>query len=305
MTVYIPTLDEFVQDPWTEESIALGDGESLCARFFEPRGPRRGSVLIAPAMGVPQTWYESFALWLQQQGFLVATFDYRGIGRSRPSALSRVKASVLDWARTDCEAMVRELDRRAPRQPMTWVGHSLGGQILPFVPSRQRINRVVTVGTGSGYWRQNQPALQRVVWLLWYVVAPLTTPVFGYFPGKRFNMVGDLPRNALLQWRRWCLHPDYAVGVEGEWARRAFASVQCPLTVLSFSDDEYMTREGTEALHRFYCEARLQHHRIEPRAHGLKRVGHFGFFRRDVGEALWDRYLRPALAESGDRAGAP
>jgi len=95
---------------------------------------------------------------------------------------------------------------RAPRMPLYWVGHSLGGQLLGLIPNRERIDRVITIATGSGYWRENSWQTKRFVWWLWYVVAPLALNVAGYFPGKRLRKVGDLPRGVMEQWRRWCLN---------------------------------------------------------------------------------------------------
>ena len=43
-------------------------------------------VLIVSAMGVPQRFYADFAEWLASQGHAVMSFDYRGVGESRPAA---------------------------------------------------------------------------------------------------------------------------------------------------------------------------------------------------------------------------
>ncbi len=71
-----------------EEAIAAADGERIAARFFAPAGPARGAVLLAGAMGTPQDYYRRFAEWLAAQGYLAATFDYRGTGLSRRQSLS-------------------------------------------------------------------------------------------------------------------------------------------------------------------------------------------------------------------------
>ena len=63
------------------------DGQRIATRFFRPQGKPKGSVLIVPAMGVTQDYYQPFASWLATQGFIAATFDYRGTGLSRPRAL--------------------------------------------------------------------------------------------------------------------------------------------------------------------------------------------------------------------------
>ena len=69
-------------------------------------------MLIVPAMGCAQDYYRAFATWLAAQGFLVATFDYRGIGLSRNRTLRGFKANIFDWARLDCAAMIDALPQR-------------------------------------------------------------------------------------------------------------------------------------------------------------------------------------------------
>lgn len=281
--------------PPIERDVAPADGHAIAARFWMPKCPPRAAVLVAPAMGTPQSYYADFAAWLAAQGFAVATFDYRGTGRSLRGRPGAVRADILDWARLDCAAMVDATAALAPGAPLHWIGHSLGGQIVPFVPNHDRVDRIVTIAAGSGYWRDNVPALRRKVWLLWWVAAPLLTPVFGYFPGRRLRMVGDLPAGVIRQWRRWCLSPDYVVGVEGAASER-FAAVRAPIVSLSFVDDEMMSARSIASLHRWYVNAPRRDERIAPSDVGLRRIGHFGFFRAAHARALWHDRLLPALA---------
>lgn len=278
--------------------VVTADGVTLAARLFRPQGAPRAAVLIVPAMGVPQAYYRAFAQWLAQQGFCAATFDYRGMGESRRGPLRAERADILTWARQDCAAMVDCVAAEAPDATLYWVGHSLGGQILPFVPNRQRVRKMVTIGTGSGYWRENAEPLRRRAWLLWYVIAPPLVRLFGYFPGRRLNMVGDLPRGVIEQWRRWCLDRDYAAGAE-PGARAQYAAVTTPIVSLSFEDDEFMSARNTESIHGFYVNAPRTMKRFAPRELGLSRIGHFGFFRADVGARLWSTQLLPELASPG------
>jgi predicted alpha/beta hydrolase len=274
--------------------VRAADGVEIDAGFFEAKAKARGSVLIAPAMSVPQSYYRPFAEWLAGEGYHAATFDYRGTGASRAGSLRGYKADILVWAGLDCAAMLEAVAQRAPDMPLYWVGHSLGGQILGFLPNRERIARAITVATGSGYWRENAPALRRRVWWLWYFVAPLATALYGYFPGARLRKVGDLPRGVMEQWRRWCLNPDYAVG-DGEHVRAQFAAVRTPIVSLSFVDDELMSARNTESIHGFYLNAPRTMKRIAPADAGVRRIGHFGFFRAAFEQPLWRAHVLPEL----------
>ncbi|MGA2776805.1 MAG: alpha/beta fold hydrolase [Steroidobacteraceae bacterium] len=276
--------------------ITAQDGHELAATFYRPEQTIVGSVLIAPAMGVSQRFYAALATWLACRGFLVVTFDFNGIGLSRRAGLRTLKVTITDWATSDCEAVIAAVSRESPARELYWLGHSLGGQILGLVPSRARITKVVTIACGSGYWMENTPSLKWKAWWLWYVVAPISMRLFGYFPGRRLRKVGDLPRGVMEQWRRWCLNRDYAVGVEGPEIRAQYAAMTTPITSFSFVDDEFMSARNTEALHGCYENSGRTMKRISPRDVGAEHIGHFGFFDAKFQDSLWQTYLLPELA---------
>lgn len=285
-----------------ERFIDNGNGHDLSSCWYQPGQEPAGVVLIAPAMGVPQRFYTDFANWLAGQGYLAVTFDYLGMGRSRRMPLRQLNVDILDWGRHGCSAVLAAAAEVAGGLPLYWIGHSVGAQILPLVDGHERLTRIVTIAAGSGYWRENSPQIRNKAWLLWHGLAPVLTAVAGYFPGGRIGAVGDLPAGVIRQWRRWCLHPQYLVGVEGEPVRQAFAAVRTPLTSLSFSDDEMMSARNTESLHGFYSSAPKTMQRIAPAEIGATRIGHFGFFRRQFADSLWTRHLLPELV--ADKQGA-
>lgn len=278
----------------------LGEGaQAIVAHFFSPRPEEsRGAVIIVPAMGVSQRYYWPFAEWLSAHGFLVATFDFQGIGLSRTRPLREVSTDIIAWAQVDCARVIESVTAQTRGAPLYWIGHSLGGQILPFVPNRLAISKMITIATGSGYWRETSPSLRRVAWWLWYVVVPVSLRLFGYFPGKRLRKVGDLPHGVMAQWRHWCLDSEYAVGAESESVREMYSAVTTPIVSLSFTDDEYMSARNTESMHCFYTSSRKKMKRISPGDIGVKRIGHFGFFREDFADSLWKNYLLPELSET-------
>jgi len=279
-----------------QQSVIAKNGCTILATFYCPDDDPKAAALIVPAMGVSQNYYAPFATWLAAQGFLVVSFDYSGTGLSSNGDVRKLNINIVDWARFDCDAMITAISVLAPDKLLYWLGHSLGGQIFGFVPDRSRIAKVVTIATGSGYWIENAPSLKWKVWWLWYFVAPMATRLFGYFPGKRLRMVGDLPRGVMDQWRRWCLNPEYAVGAEDPPARANFAAVTTPITSLSFTDDEFMSARNTASLHGFYENAPRTMKRISPQDVGAKRIGHFGFFNARFEDSLWQIHLLPELS---------
>ena len=282
------------------------DGFALQGRLYGEPLRSHAAVLIVPAMGVPQRFYADFAEWLVSQGHAVMSFDYRGVGESRPAqmkgSLRGLQADINTWAEQDTSAALAWLDARVSEQtPIHWLGHSLGGQIFGMVPNRDRVSRVVTIGVGTGYWLRNAAKARAYVWWLWFVVAPLAMKLHGYFPGKRLRKVGDLPLGVMQQWRRACLNRDYLVGVGGEKMRADYAAITTPILSLSFTDDEYMSARNTADMHAFYATAPRDMRRIAPQDIGVKRIGHFGFFRQKFSATLWPQvtqWLAPPLRES-------
>jgi predicted alpha/beta hydrolase len=255
-------------------------------------------------MGVDQGYYAEFARWLAAQGYAALHFDYRGMGGSRPLAAKRslrgFRADLFDWCR-DIDAAIDTLLVRHPELPLFVVGHSLGAQLPGLLRHRDRIAGLVSVAAGSGYWRDNAPQLKRIVLYFWHVLVPLAVAVAGYFPGKRIGKVGDLPRGVVMQWRRWCMHPRYHVGAEGEGVRQRFAAARFPVVALSITDDEMMTERGTRVLLDCYENAPREMQRIAPADVGATRIGHFGFFRPQFEATLWRR-LERLLAGFGGSA---
>jgi len=283
------------------------DGRPLAAHRFDAALPRAVTV-IGPALGVPQAFYGDFAAWLAGRGLTTLTFDYRGIGRSAPRSLRGFAASIDDWVHRDFEAVVREAVRIAGGRPLFVVGHSMGAQLVALLPSSPRVRALVAVAGGSGYWRGFPVAMRPMMLLMLHGVAPLAIPVAGYFPGRRLRMLGDLPAGVMRQWRRWCMHPDYLVGVE-PGARDAYARARFDLLSLSFTDDAMMPLRNIETLQSHLAGVARESRRISPAEAGGP-VGHMGFFRRRHRETLWPVAAQWLLARTGDpataaRAGAP
>lgn len=271
-----------------KQTLQVTDAVSLALRVYEPEGAARASVVIGGAMGVRQSFYEAFALWMAQQGFRVTTFDYRGHGDSLQGAMRDVKADLFDWAQ-DYEAVISKAKAALPLRPLFLLGHSLGAQLPGLLQKPEQVDGLLSVAAGSGYWRDNAPRLRRVVPYFWWVLVPLATRLFGYFPGRKLRKVGDLPAGVILQWRRWCLHPRYSVGAEGQAVAQSYGAVRFPVLALSMADDELMTLRGTHNLLNLYANTERRVESITPAELQVRRIGHFGFFRAQFQSNLWPR----------------
>src|SRR5262249_14347607 len=93
------------------ETALAADGYPLAAARFPAAGRAWATMLVAPAMGVRQEFYEPVARFFARNGVHVLTFDYRGMGASRRGSLRAFDADVVDWAAKDFDAMLAEAQR--------------------------------------------------------------------------------------------------------------------------------------------------------------------------------------------------
>lgn len=265
------------------------DGTPLAGVVYGDGGP---PVLMAGALGVPQRFYAAFCSWLAARGRRVMSFDPRGIGASLRGSLRHVRGDMLTWAREDFAAAVRCL---APAGSVSVIGHSLGTHhaAMTHAATQALIGHVVSVAAGAGYWRDWATPSRRAAPLMLHVAGPLLTPLFGYFPGRRLGMVGNLPAGVMAQWSRWCRHPGFAWGAEPDAVRLSLDAARFRITALAFGDDEAMTESCTRQLLAALPNAPSTLQLLQPVDVGLRRIGHLGAFRRENGPALW-----PLLAQA-------
>jgi predicted alpha/beta hydrolase len=247
----------------------------------------RPIVVINAATSVRCRHYSRFADYLFANDFDVITYDYRGIGESRPASIKGLQASWTDWGALDFEAMLKRAQREFPGQPVDVVGHSFGGCAAGLGASGQIIRRLVTVGAQFAYWRDYAPAHRWRMFGKWHVVMPLITMICGYFPGKRLGWLEDTPAGVVRDWStptaRYETRPSGRVIND----RMPFTSVTAKTLAISISDDPYGTIPAIERLLGYFTGSEKTHLRIAPEDIGEAEVGHFAFFRNAYQATLW------------------
>jgi len=289
--------------------LRTADGTNLQGVLYRPTGQHRRAVLVAGGLGIPQRFYAPFATWLAQRGHLVMTFDLRGMGASRRPehrrSLRGLDADMLTWARQDFPAAVQALSDMVDGEPIVLIGHSLGAHhaVMTDARTQARIETLVSVAAGSGYWRDWAAPSRRLAPLMLHLAAPLLTPLLGYFPGKALRMVGDLPGPAMRQWTRWCRHPGFAWGAEPDLVQPSLQSARFRIEAFSFTDDDAMTENCTRKLLNATPNAPSTLIVVKPGDVRLARIGHTGAFRREAADALWPMFETAFLSgvTAGDR----
>ncbi len=278
-------------------TIACADGIELQGHFLPAHGGQTAAtqrpVLLCPATGVRQHFYLRFAHWLAEQGHEVMVFDYRGIGLSRQGPLKHSRATLADWGQLDLVAALDWLVRRTGQDQVLLMGHSAGGQMMGLMPNHKHIARVVGVATSTGWFRQMRLAFRLQAHFGLGLFVPLGIRLKGYAPTSMIGLGEDLPAAVGRQWGQWCAAGGYATNaVKGQPQRDFHAQIEIPITVFHATDDD-IANPGTVAdLMRTFPKARKQVHRISPKDHGLKAIGHIDWFRSSH-QALW-----PVLAQA-------
>jgi predicted alpha/beta hydrolase len=290
-------------------ALRCSDGRLLAAHWFEPPTTVgvRAVAVIGAATAVPAGFYRPFAEWLAARGYAVLSFDYRGIAASRDALHPGEDVRLRDWARVDMAAALHAADRRrrleAHRQQaelgLLWVGHSLGGNSVGLVPGfEERVDAVLGVAAqvaDVGHWS----GLARLqAWVFFHAMLPLLVRLLGHAPGRVLGpRAQDLPAGAALEWAAWGRTPGFLFGDASLARERAYHRFEGAVHLWSIADDAlFGPAAAVDALAREFRAARVQRHHIAPADLRVKRIEHFGPFRRDIGARLWPRLLAPIEA---------
>ncbi|MEG0121052.1 MAG: alpha/beta fold hydrolase [Pseudomonas sp.] len=284
-----PLAAELQGDPFKETA---ADGFVLGGFTWRHALPdiQRPVVIINAATSVRCRHYSRFADYLFANGFDVITYDYRGIGESRPGSIKGLNASWTDWGALDFEAMLRRAQRELPGQPIDVVGHSFGGCAAGLGESGQVIRRLVSVGAQFAYWRDYAPEQRWRMFGKWHLLMPLLTLFCGYFPGKRLGWLEDTPAGVVRDWSTPTARYERRPSGRAMLARTGqlpFANVRAQTLAISISDDPYGTIAAIERLLSYFSHAPKTHLRIAPQDIGEQQVGHFAFFRSAYQATLW------------------
>ena len=285
-------LDDVFSDDIT---VPAKDGYPLGATLFLPRGVKKRAALISSATATPRKIYRGFAGYLARRGFAVLTYDYRGIGGSRqksiegynkPKSLAGFKATMSDWAALDATAAINWMRERYHALPLSYVGHSFGGQAFGLLPNNIEVSRALLIASQAAYWRlMSSPERYRVFAALAFVLTPLTH-LLGYAPG-RIGLGEDLPKDVFQQWAGWVMSPRYLFADPTLPGLSNFEKYRGAMRAIYLSDDPWATRPAVELLCSGFSAIAPDIIEVAPADVGASKIGHFGFFRAEHRDTLW------------------
>lgn len=278
-------------------AFSAADGQQLAGFLWLHRdsGQQRSAVLICSATSVQCRYYARFAHYLYENGFNVMTFDYRGIGASRPASLRGLQADWADWGEHDIEGAIRHLIDTAHPDELLCVAHSIGGFAFGLAPSSVRFSRIVTVGAQFAYWRDYAKDKRLGMFFKWHLVMPVLTRILGYFPAKRLRWMEDTPAGVALDWAG--MGPAFETSLRQDAAttgktrsselKRRLSKVRASILALAAVDDPFATSAATQRLLSYYTGSQCTIQRLDPAAAGVASIGHFAYFHDRFRNTLW------------------
>lgn len=279
--------------------ISCRDGVQLGGHLWRTNAPPQGFVVINAATGVLARYYHFYASFLAAQGYDVLTYDYRGIGLSRPQRLRGCGYRWRDWGQLDFDAAICFAAGKRRAGPLLVVGHSVGGFLPGLAESAPLVERMLTVGAQYAYWPDYARDRRLPLVLKWHVAMPVLTALCGYFPGKRLGWLEDLPAGVANEWsfkgRR--TEASYPPQTRAEVLAR-FAAFRAPILAIAVSDDELGTPRAIRRTLAYYTGAERQQVVLTPSNLGVEAVGHFALFHTRFADSFWPatvRWLRDGI----------
>ncbi len=252
-------------------------------------GPEaRSVVIINPATGVLARYYHRYAAYLAAQGFAAITYDYRGIGRSRPGRLRGTGFKWRDWGTLDFAAVLDFACESAGRRPVLVVGHSIGGFLPGLAPGFERCAAMLSVGGQFAYWRDYAPRQRPALVLKWHAAMPFLTALFGYFPGRALGWLEDLPAGVAFEWAFRGARAEWSFpAVQRQTILQRLAAFRGPLQAVTAADDPFAPPHAVHRGLSYYQNAQTDLVVLAPADLGVTAIGHFDLFHARHQQTFW------------------
>lgn len=269
-------------------------GVSITAHLFLPRKSNLKLLLINSATGVKQQLYFSFASYFSDRGFTVLTYDYRGIGLSKPQNMKGFNASMRGWGSEDYPMLTDYIKKHYPEYRKYCLGHSVGALILGMNKDSEMFDEFVFVGSQNAFVGNLKPGTKIQAYLGFGIVQPVTTGLLGYFPAHWFGLGESLPKNCAFDWRTLILNRKSTNRLLEQTADYSKNLTQKVL-VIRADDDGWLTEKGVKSLLQdTYPNLKPVYRLIKASESEKGEIGHVNFF-RSYNKKLWDIILNELI----------
>lgn len=270
------------------------DHTDITAHLFLPEKSNNKFLLINSATGVKQQIYFSFAQFFSDQGFTVMTYDYRGIGLSKPENMKGFNASMRIWGSEDYKTLTQYIKKRFSDFEKYCIGHSVGALILGMNKDSEMFNEFIFVGTQNAFVGNLKFKTKIEAYLGFGIAQPVTTSLLGYFPAHWFGLGESLPKNCAYDWRTLILNKKSTNGLLDKIEDFSKNLTQ-KVFVIRAEDDVWLTEKGVKSLlNTTYPNLKPTYRLVMVSESEKREIGHVNFF-RSFNKKLWNIILNELI----------
>ena len=270
-----------------EINLQTSSGSTISATIFKPEVSVQKLLVINSATGVKQQVYFSFAKYFAEQGFTVITYDYSGIGQSKPKDLASSKASMRTWGTEDFKAVTDYLQQNYSDYSKYCLGHSVGALIVGMNEGSQIFEQFIFVATQDAYVGHLNLKIAVAGVFGFGIAVPVLTKFFGYFPAHWFGLGESLPARVALDWRTLILNRKSTSRLLEKIKEDFSKHLTQNTLIIHAEDDAWVTLKGMESLmNNAYPNLKRNYREIKISESPKKEIGHINFF-RSYNRMLW------------------
>ncbi len=271
--------------------LQTSDQISLALKIFKPSLSNNKLLIINAATGVKQQVYFSFAKYLAKEGFTVITYDYRGIGESKPTKMKGFDATMRTWGAVDFPAVTDYIQIHFQNHEKFCLGHSVGALILGMNPSSKIFKKFIFVTTQDAYVGNLKWNVALLGTVGFGLAVPLTCSFFGYFPAHRFGLGESLPKGVAYDWRTLILNKKSTSRLYEKIEEDFSKDLRQETLIIHAEDDHWVTQKGMDNLMKnVYPNLKKTFREIKISESEKGEIGHINFF-RSYNKNLWNIVL--------------
>ena len=267
--------------------LKTSDHNLISVTVFEPQNPNGKLLLINSATGVKQQVYFSFAKYFAENGFTAITYDYRGIGESKPKKMNGFHATMRIWGTDDFKTVTDFIKKNYQNHQKFCLGHSVGALIIGMNENAHIFDKFIFVATQDAYIGNLKANIAASAVLGFGIAVPLTTKFFGYFPAHRFGLGESLPKGVAYDWRTLILNKKSTSRLYEKIATHFSKDLKQETFIIHAEDDPWVTMKGVENLmNNVYPHLKKTYREIKVSDSEKGEIGHINFF-RSFNKSLW------------------
>ncbi|QES91847.1 hypothetical protein F0358_03525 [Empedobacter brevis] len=267
--------------------VETSDGFKIAATSFGENNATKKIIVISSAIGVKQSFYTKYATFLANKGYLVFTYDYRGIGDSKPKKMKGFEAHFIDWADKDFMGLTQYIEEFYPTHEKYLIGHSIGGIMIGLTRAYKIYAKIITIGSQYGYIKNFHQKDKPKVNFFFRIAIPVLSRFYGFFPSQKVGMGEPIPHGIARDWRKLILNEKSILGYANE-TQNLYEEITQPVLIISLDDDFMATPKSVDLFATLVLKnAKKKRLNIIPKEYGLNEVGHLDFFREKNKNELW------------------